>query len=242
MLYTPTDEDKKLFEKMAVCILTPCSGYHVFTKFCKDTANMIAYSWMHGLKVYQMGTTERMVVDWARNDLARKAKDHINEYTGEKFTHLLWLDDDHAFNPDLALFLARTNQDIVSALYFGRTSPHFPVAYVKDFSGDKYKHFPIIEVPNTLIEVDAVGFGATLMRRDVFEKVSEPWFTIDWKCGEDIAFCVKAKEFGYKIMLDGQYKLGHIGVPPIITESTYRQAQEKNPEIFKDKTRINFNG
>lgn len=224
----------------SVCILTPCGGYSVSARFAKSVANMVAYSWMHGLKVYQMGITERMVVDWARNDLAKKAKEHVNEYTGEQFTHLLWLDDDHVFNPDLACRLASYDLDMVSALYYGRTEPFYPVVYVKDEKGaDEYKHFPLIEVPDSLIEVDAVGFGALLMRRDVFARVPEPWFTVDWRAGEDIAFCLKAKKHGIRIFCDGAYKLGHIAPPSIVTHETYAAHLKKNPVLNLERVALN---
>jgi hypothetical protein len=244
-MFQPTPEERKRFEKMSVCILTPCGGYDCSIKFTQDVVNMVAYSWMHGLKVYQMGITERMVVDWARNDLARIAKQHINEYTGEKFTHLLWLDDDHCFNPDIALWLAREDLPIVSALYYGRTSPHYPVVYVRDKNDkDEHKHFPIIEVPESLFKCDAVGFGALMMRREVLDQVPEPWFTLDWKAGEDIAFCVSAKKHGIEIYCDGRYKLGHIGVPPVITQKDFLKAKEDRKEIFTNDNlvRIELNG
>ena len=237
-IYVPTDEDRKAYEGLEIVILTPVGSYEVHAKFAKCVANLIAYSWMHGLKVYQMGITERMVVDWARNDLARQASEQTNEYTGNKFSHFLWLDDDHVFNPDLACYLARlADLDMVSALYFGRTQ-HLPVAYVKDDSGDKYKHYPLIEAPRALAEVDAVGFGALLMRRDVFDRVPEPWFTLDWHAGEDIAFCVRAKEHGVKVWLDGSYALGHIGPPQIVTEATYKQYLIDHAEEFKDRIKV----
>lgn len=235
-MYKPTERDKERYNGMSVCILTPCGGYNVSVKWAQNVANMVAYSWLNGLRVYQMGITERMVVDWARNDLARKAREHANEYTGKSFTHLLWLDDDHVFNPDLACWLAREDRDMVSALYYGRTPPHYPVVYIHAKDDDKeFKHYPIVEVPDNLFECDAVGFGALLMKRDVLDRVPEPWFTIDWKAGEDIAFCKKAKDHGIGIYCDGRYKLGHIGVPPVITEKTYKQAQKDRPDIFNDK-------
>ena len=225
------------FDDMSVCILTPCGSYDLSAKFAKCLANMIAYSWMNGLKIYQMGMTERMVVDWARNDLARKAVDHVNEYTDEKFTHLLWLDDDHVFNPDLAVCLARHKKDMVSALYFGRLSPHYPVVYVRNHDSE-HKHYPLVEVPNALFQCDAAGFGALLMDRSVFDRVPEPWFTIDWRCGEDIAFCMSAKKHGVQIWCDGSYKLGHIAPPPIVTEKNYLSYKDANPDEFRDKLRV----
>jgi GT2 family glycosyltransferase len=240
-LYSPTKEDLKRYQGISLVILTPCGGYDNSVKFTKSVANMISYSWMHGLKVFQMGISERMVVDWARNELARTAKDKINEYTGEKFTHILWLDDDHVFEADLACVLARHGKDMVSALYYARVGKTLPVVYVKDESGeDEYKHFPIIEAPNCIFECDAVGFGAMLMRRDVFDRVPQPWFTLDWQAGEDIAFCVKAKKHGIRIWCDGQYKIGHVGVPKVVGHQDYVEYLNDNKDEFQNKVRINL--
>lgn len=240
-LYYPTIKDIEAFKDISICILTPCKDYDHPAKFTKSIANMIAFSWMNGLKVFQMGITERMVVDWARNELAKIAKDKVNEYTDQKFTHLLWLDDDHTFPPDLALRLASHDKEMVSALYFGRTHPHYPVVYVKDPS-EEYRHFPLIEAPPCLFECDAVGFGALLMKREVFDIVDYPWFTIDWKGGEDIVFCVHAKRKGIKIWCDGAYKLGHIGVPPVITEKDYLRVRKEEPDRFKEMVKVELNG
>lgn len=239
-LYTPTLEDRAKYKDMSIVIVVPCKDYECPIKFTKCLANMIAYSWMHGLKVYQMGCTERMVIHWARNDLARTCKDKVNEYTGEKFTHILWLDDDHVFNPDMLVYLARHgDKDMVSALYYGRAGRHLPVAYVKDETDDKYKHFPLIEVPEKLCEVDAVGFGALLMRRDLLDRLEDPWFAFN-SAGEDIYFCVHAKEQGAKVFLDGSYMLGHIGDPAIVTHSTYKQYLEDNKDEFAEKKRVSL--
>ncbi len=239
-----TKEVKAQFSKMSVCILSPI--FIPEPRWIQSTVNMVAWSWMQGLKIYQMGITERMVVDWARNFLAHQALDHVCEYTGEKYTHLLWMDADHVFNPDLACILARNfadpNIDAISALYYSRTGPTLPIVYVKDNSPDEHKHYPLIEVPATLCEVDAFGFGACMMKRDVFERVPEPWFTVDYRAGEDIAFCVKAKQHGVRFFLDGQYKLGHIGQPPIIGEKEYRTHMEENKALYADKIRVGLGG
>jgi len=227
--------------KMRVVVLTPVQMYPE-ARFMKSLVNMVAYSWHMGLRVEEMGFTEREVVDWARNSLAKAALDKECEYSEGKYTHFLWLDADHVFNPDLLLHLAHHDVDMVSALYYGRGDDHLPVVYVKDGSPDKYKHFPLVEVPDTLIEVDAIGFGALLMKREVMEGTPEPWFTIDYRAGEDIAFCVRARESGFKIHCDGAYKLGHVGVPPVITEETYLQYMEANKEKYQDRVQVNLEG
>ena len=223
-----------------IVILTPVM--HSEPKFWKSVVNMMARSWSEGLKIEEIGITERAVVDWARNDLARQALKAKGHLSNEPYTHFLWLDSDHVFNPDLALRLASHDLDMVSALYFNRSEPHLPVVYVKDYSDDAYKHFPLVECPKTLFKVDAVGFGALLMKREVMEQVPEPWFTIDYRAGEDVAFCVKAKQHGVEIWCDGAYTLGHIGHPQIVTEETYVEARDTRPDIFEDKVRVFLGG
>lgn len=232
------------YRDMRVVALSPIM--YPEAKFLRCAVNMVAYSWANGLMVEEIGITEREVVDWARNNLARAALEGKGNISGLPFTHLLWMDSDHVFNPDLACRLAGhfqdPNIDMVSALYYGRTEPYGPIAYVRDFSGNEHKHFPIVEVPATICEVDAIGFGACMIKREVFERVPEPWFTVDWKAGEDIAFCAKAKKHGVRIFVDGAYKLGHIGTAPIITEKTYLQYQQEHPEVLQDKVRVGLGG
>jgi len=242
--YTP--EEKKLLEDMSVVIMSPITLSDALPKWFQCTVNMVAHSWQHGLKIYEFGHTYRQVVDWARNELARAVKEYVNPVTGKKFSHVLWLDSDHTFNPDLACHLARhmVNPvvDAVSAVYYNRTGPTLPVVYVKDFNEDRYKHFPLIWPPDGLFECDAVGFGAILMKRDVFDRVPEPWFTLDYRSGEDIAFCVKAKEHGVRFFVDGNYTLGHIGEGKIITKKDYLQHLEDNKEKYKDKIKVTLGG
>lgn len=230
-------KDRAQFGRMRVCILSPI--IHVEPKWVQSMVNMVAYSYEQGLKVDQMGLTERMVVHWARNELAKAALDK------GVHTHFLWLDSDHVFNPDLACQLARhfalPEVDAVSALYFSRTEPYMPVAYVKDETEDIYKHYPLLEAPNNLCEVDAVGFGAIMTKREIFEQMEYPWFGFR-DAGEDIAFCVKAKQKGFRLFLDGQYKLGHFGDKQIITAQTYEAFRLANPERFGEKIKIALGG
>ena len=80
------------------------------------------------------------------------------------------------------------------------------------------------------------------MKRDVLDKVCEKPFTLDWRCGEDIAFCVEAKEKGVKIYCDGAYRLGHLGMAPIVTEKVYLKYQEEHPDEFGEKIPIALDG
>lgn len=241
-IYAPSAKERERLKDLSVLILTPCKDYECPIGFTRSAVNMVAYSWLHGLKVFQMGNTERMVVHWARNHLATKARDHVCGYTGKRYTHMLWLDDDHLFNPDLALYLAKySDLDVVSALYFGRVGRQLPVVYVKDDLPDRYSHYQMLEVPPKLCQVDAVGFGACLMRMDVLDRMPAPWFDFN-RCGEDVYFCTHAKEHGIQIYCDGAYQIGHIGEPQIVTQATSQQFLEANRETYADRIKVPLGG
>jgi len=227
-----TKEQRKHFEKMIVVILSPVM--FDYPKFWRSMVNMIAYSWNMGIRVNELGITERTVVDWARNDLAEQALDQKDFFTGKPFTHFLWLDTDHVFKPDLLCQLASHDVEAVSALYFSRLEPHKPVVYVSAHDeDDEYKHYPLLQLPPYVVKVDAFGFGACLMRREVFDKVPKPWFTIDYRAGEDISFCTRARKYGVELWVDGGYSIAHIGPTSMITTVEYNKWYEENQDEIK---------
>jgi hypothetical protein len=238
VIYKPTPADLERYAQMNVLVLTPSGSYNVPFKFARCVANMISFSSWNDLSVSFAGT-ERMVIHWARNHLALNARDLISDRTGKPYTHFLWLDDDQTFNPDLLCYLGRNgDKDMVSALYFSREPGlPMPVAYLKSEEGDKYRHDQLIDPPQTVIEVDAVGFGACLMRREVIEGTEGPWFRFDG-CGEDIYFCVKAKEAGFKVWLDGSYRIGHIGDPHVVTVADYERYMEQHKAELGNLTKV----
>lgn len=243
-----SDSDRELFATMRLCIISPMYK-PPYPRFMQSTVNAVAFAWVNGLRVEDMGLIEETVIHWARNELVRAALPLTAE-DGTPFTHFLWLDNDHVFNRDLicqlARHFARPEVDMISALYFNRNKPYLPVAYVQDTNENPYTHYPLVDVPNCLCEVDAVGFGAIITKREVFEQMEDPWFHMTGKSGEhvgeDMSFCVHARQSGFRIFLDGQYKLGHFGTPEIVTESVYKKYCEENPDLFGDKVKVALGG
>ena len=60
---------------------------------------------------------------------------------------------------------------------------------------------------------------------DIAGKEGGVWFTPTQDAGEDAAFCLRAKEYGYKIWVDPTVKLGHVG-QTVITEGVYRNRRK----------------
>jgi hypothetical protein len=166
-------------------------------------------------------TAGRVFTPLARERIAELAQD-------KKADYLFMVDDDMLCPNDLFEQLYKHNVDIVAALAFNRYMPHKPVCYEIKTGYDNVEkkeyfiNFPIIDYPrNTLVQCDAVGFGAVLIKMSVFETVKKPWFMTMSGAGEDISFCWKAGKAGVKIYMDTATKLGHLGDPQIIDEQTY---------------------
>lgn len=242
-----TEDERDFFSKMRIIVLCPMMSPE--PRWLQCLTNMVAFSWMNGLPVMWMNVMENQVIHWARNNLAKHALEHGFEYTGEQFTHFLWLDSDHVFNPDLACELAKRmchNDDImdmVSALYYSKQARILPVAYVKDKDPDPYKHYQLVKLEEGLVEVDAVGFGAILTKRKCFEVIEYPWFGfIDSSVGEDIYYCVHARKAGLRIFLTGDYRLGHIGTAPIITVHDHKKWLAENEDELGPMTKMALGG
>jgi hypothetical protein len=61
-------------------------------------------------------------------------------------------------------------------------------------------------------QVDVVGMGFCLFRREAFEKIPPPWFPWpDPHPSEDFNFCIKAKKYGVPINLFTAVKFSHTG-------------------------------
>ena len=67
--------------------------------------------------------------------------------------------------------------------------------------------------------VDYTGFGWLLIANGVFEQLEYPWFApkmqvfesgeVQDMCGEDVSFCLDAKEKGFEIWCDPRIRVGH---------------------------------
>ena len=170
------------------------------------------------------------------------ARERLTEYAVDGGCDLILMVDDDMVVP-LDLFeclhktMVETNADIVAPLAFMRVAPHFPVIYRLREGYDGITHKPYYEreivrnyPKDSVVECDAVGFGAALIKLDMVKRMKKPWFMSTTSHGEDIWFCRCAKEeAGAKIVMDTRIKLGHLGNPPLITEETY----EKHPDTIK---------
>ena len=144
--------------------------------------------------------------------------------------YVLWLDSDMVFAPDLLERMLATLEagkyDILSGVYYRRVAPYTPVLFetleINENGDAKYTEYK--EIPDGIFEAAGCGFGCVLMRSDVFLDVQYRFghmFTPIGKNGEDVSFCWRARQCGFKIYCDPSIKLGHVSYQ-MITADMYK--------------------
>lgn len=164
---------------------------------------------------FQIGS----LVYMARENLAKSAIEMGADY-------IFWLDSDMVFNPDVLkrMLANREKGDIISGLYFRRVSPYSPVLYDKlDLTENGATWSEFDELPDEIFECGGVGFGCVLMPTQICIDVMNEYhtmFTPVAGMGEDLSFCWRARQLGYKIVCDPSISLGHVG-SYVITEQFF---------------------
>jgi|GEM_PF-2895682 len=133
--------------------------------------------------------------------------------------------------------------DILAPLAFMRNPPYYPVMYttIEGYDDKEHQAYFINNLvkkypKDTLVECDAVGFGAVLIKMDLVKRMKAPYFMSTTGTGEDIWFCVKSKQdYGARVFMDTRIKLGHLSRPPVIDEEYFeRYIKETNHDLGVD--------
>jgi hypothetical protein len=140
------------------------------------------------------------------------------EAMGEGCSHVLFIDSDMTFPQDMVQRLLAHDKDIVATNCARRRMPTGPTAQKTLPDGSRELIYTMPESTG-LEEVESIGMGVMLIKRKVFESLTEPWFETPWRTdkrgyiGEDVFFCRKAAAAGFKIYIDHDVskEIGHIG-------------------------------
>jgi len=163
-------------------------------------------------------------IAYLRNKLINEGKSDLQfQKLNDGFTHYLFIDADTVVTVEAIKKLLSYNMDIVAGAYVSRESEYCYVG--GHFKFDENKNIiDFINIEHTtkgLIEVDWVGAGCLLIKKEVFENLPYPWFRYPIiekiKDGnkhaemvfEDVGFAMLAKNNGYKIYLDCDVKVKH---------------------------------
>jgi len=176
---------------------------------------MFGIGWMlgaAGIKAVS-GTYDSHPISVARNEA-------VEEFLkNPKFTHLFFIDSDSVPKADVVIRLLQHDKLVVSGWYLSRAGSGLPVVMhiigkerpkleeliVKPKAFPDYKAYTLEELLTTpkdkktgLVQVDGVGAGCLLIKREVFSHLSKPYFYEDHlqkSFGEDLFF-------GYNCLLN----------------------------------------
>jgi len=151
------------------------------------------------------------LVTWEGCNVHQSRINIVKEAQKGNCTHILFVDSDMVFDVKAVEMLLEYDKDIVGVDYNMRKLPLTSTVKIHDLQGNK-----IFDRKEELYECIAVGTGFMLIKMDVFEKVTYPWFFYEqenneMKVGSDMWFCNKAREAGYQIYADPTLKVGHLG-------------------------------
>ena len=102
---------------------------------------------------------------------------------------------------------------MVVPLCLQRAPPYLTLAFSgeDEQANEEGTHVHDTDLPSSgLHEVYAAGNAGMLVRKHVLDAIGEPWFETFGKQNEDLEFCRKIREAGFKIHVDLDNLLGHI--------------------------------
>ena len=208
-----------------VLIATP--GHSMVADYVKSLIDTLALCSSRGISVAYLSQYSSLVANAREITLSGSWNNAIEEsrpLSGEvTYDKIFWIDSDISWTPEDFLKLYESDLDVVSGVYVlssgtiaAYTSPNAHMS-VEDLK-DKTEPFEII----------GCGFGFLAVKSGIFEKIKRPWFSsvtiklgegdsaIDFPVsGEDISWCIKTTDLGYKINLDPTVLLTHHKTMPL---------------------------
>lgn len=179
-------------------------------EYIKSLANMIAYTVAQGHEVHYIAEYGGL---WnARDRICRKAMRGNYDY-------MLQIDSDQTFPEDALCLMIDRNVDICTGIYVGKEKEHRPVLFTELFkdSGEEYAHASKTGLNELMkdefFEIAGAGAGFLLVREHVLRMMKihmHEWFKPYEGLGEDVSFCQRARELGFKLWADNSFYVGHI--------------------------------
>lgn len=173
-----------------------------------------------GIGVYLSDLSNCSIITMARNSL-------VNEFLKTDATELLFIDSDVIVTPDAILRLMANSggKDITAGSYPRRAKDK------KFFADLYYNESGDLEFDGPMMRVERVGTGFMLIQRHVIEKMiaDNPEWMYENKdgskmaaifdfgirdgkyVGEDYLFCDRARASGFKVHIDVEISLPHVG-------------------------------
>lgn len=202
---------------MKLLIGIPSLDY-MHTEFVKSLAGLIIRLKNDGID-FDVHIESGTLVYVARDKIASMA-------IHGKYTHVLWLDSDMVFTDGFLDDLMFCGKPFVAGIFHSRRKGYHSALF-KNLDFPNLERFE--EYPNQAFEIAGCGFAGVLVSTEILKAVKVKYGTCFCpmkKYGEDLAFCVRAKELGYKLYAEPSAVMGHIGHIAIYPEDHERWKSE----------------
>jgi hypothetical protein len=200
-------------ERIRIAICIPSAGYcPIF--FAQSLAETMMCSQVLRSRSEASGLDIRLFVRQSSN-IPNNREALVDMAMKWGCTHVLFIDDDMVFNPNLLELVLSRRLPYVACNYPKRQTPFEFTATKLDKSGP----MPTLKTSGGLEEAWYTGFGFCMIERQVFEKIPKPWFLPYFDeaqqqiSSEDNPFCQRVREAGFKVLVDhnASKHLGHFG-------------------------------
>lgn len=206
-----------------VAVLMPTTG--LIRAEC--ALSLIRLAWDFQTTQVYPGQEQRISFDqWQSSCIANAREQLVANAINRGCTHVLFVDEDIGFAPDLLRKMLLRSTHIVACNYRIRFD-HFGFCAVSPALDER---IPTTAESTGLQECGFAGFGFCLIEREVFATIPQPWFPPQWDeatkshTTEDISFFLTARLNGFIPMID------HDASKDIVHVGSYRYRWEENGE------------
>ena len=147
---------------------------------------------------------------------------------GKNYDYTLFVDSDIVLPKDSLKKMLLADKDIISGLYIQRIPNSHTMEVYMDTQGGGVTNIPHEYIDGRgIVEIAACGMGCCLINGSVFRKMEYPHFfyksAIEHRdtISEDVYFCMKARQYGFRVWADESIRCEHIGQTKFLVQSTY---------------------
>ncbi len=130
---------------------------------------------------------------------------------------VLSIDSDHVYSKGLLYSLIERNLDFVSAKYYvsGGVGLDSRSIAMGNWTDGKFRLLNPREDEKGLVEVDVAGFGFAVIKPSMLKEMYKDGDSFMTPSGtlyqtDDVLFCKRAKDCGFKIFYDSNVMIGHL--------------------------------
>lgn len=226
------DDMMKAPSRLHIGVCTPYRTNYNHTKFTKSLFALTKIGQICHID------SERCAIAEARNLMVKYAIE-------EGCTHVLFIDDDMVFPHDTLIRLLQHKKDIVGAVAFQRRPEHLPCTYNLE-PLDSTLLSAVECLDKGLQPFDAIGSSCILIRTEIFKSIPYPWYK--WGdtslgvmvkqggLGEDLSFCIRAKQHGFQTWADTDFVITHLGDETQVDRKYYEAYKKETNLIERLKT------